>query len=323
MPSPSSTTFQRPDLGQSFEEFDILADREGYIGLRVLKPYPVALKTSNFSKFKVAQLLEDAKLERAPGSGYNRGSNQFDQDNYNCVEYGHEEPLDDSERAIYAYSFDAERVTSDRALMMVLRGAEKRCCDILTSTGNFANTGTAGIWSTASSGKPITDAKVAKLAVRNACGRIPNVGVMDLEAFLTARETAEVLDRIKYSGIDDPKNVTPRILAQAMGLEDLIVAGGMRNSAKHGQTATLTQIWTKTVFWVGVVARSMDLREPCVGRTMLWSGDGPVATDGNVAPAIVEQYRDEPVRSDIYRVRHWAHEKLLFASAGYLITGVI
>lgn len=322
MPSPSSTTFQRPDLGQSFEEFDVVAEREGYIGLRALKPFPSAVKTGNFSVIPVEQLLEDAKLDRAPGSGYSRGKYQFEQASFDCVEYGHEEPLDDSERAMYAYTIDAERVTTDRGLMKVLRGAEKRACDLLLATS--ASTGTAGIWSTASSGTPITDAIVAKLAIRNSTGLRANAGIMDWEAFVRARECAEVLDRIKYSGIDDPKDVTPNILAQAMGLEELIISGGMRNSAKTGQAATFTQIWTKTVFWVGRIARSMDLREPCFGRAVLWTGDGGGSMgDGAVAPAIVEQYRDEPVRSDIFRVRHWMDELTLYNAAGYKITGVL
>jgi hypothetical protein len=45
------------------------------------------------------------------------------------------------------------------------------------------------------------------------------------------------------------------------------------------------------------VASGLDITEPCIGRTFLWTEDSP-------ANPIVESYRDETVRSDIVRVRH-------------------
>jgi hypothetical protein len=61
------------------------------------------------------------------------------------------------------------------------------------------------------------------------------------------------------------------------------------------------------------VATGNDFREPCIGRTFHWAGDGS-SIDG-----AIESYRDEVVRSNIIRVRHDVDEVVLYAQAGHLL----
>ena len=72
MVSPASTTFARPDLGASFEAFDLVAERAGLIGARVLPVFESAIGQGNFSKVPVEQLLQEKSLKRTPGAGYAR-----------------------------------------------------------------------------------------------------------------------------------------------------------------------------------------------------------------------------------------------------------
>jgi len=63
MPSPSApATFNRPDLGLHFEEFDVMASQAGFIGPKLMPTFPASLQTASFSKITVASLLEDFKL---------------------------------------------------------------------------------------------------------------------------------------------------------------------------------------------------------------------------------------------------------------------
>ena len=57
-----------------------------------------------------------------------------------------------------------------------------------------------------------------------------------------------------------------------------------------------------------------DLREPCLGRTFVWSEDSGLLT--------TESYREEQTRGTIYRVRQNTDERLQFVGAGYVLTGV-
>ena len=318
MPSPGTpSTFNRPDLGLHFEEYNVNAASQGFVGPKIMPFLPVALQTASFSKITVASLLEDIKTERAPGAGYERGSYQFEQDSYACIEHGTEEPVDDAERAIYAYSFDVEMQAANRCVARLMRGAEKRIVAPILASAN--TTATAGIWSTSASGKPFTDVMLAAIQVRNRTGIRANAVVMDWAAFEAARACDEVLNRVKFWGGDDPAFVTAEVMARAMNVKYCFISGGMKNTGGHGLPAVLSPIWDKTKCAVLVVPESSDLREPCYGRTFQFTGDGGANGEGGT----VEQYREEIRRSEIIRARHWAHEKVLYSGAVHVVTGVV
>ena len=137
MPGPSSpATFQRPDLGQAYLEFDIMAHIQGFIGLSAMPMTPVGLQASNFTKVLLAQLLnDDRNVKRAPGAGYARQSLEFTQDNYATEERGVEELLDDRDRAIFAYTgVQFEQLAADRAVGAAWCG-RTRASDCLRQRG--------------------------------------------------------------------------------------------------------------------------------------------------------------------------------------------
>ena len=71
-----------------------------------------------------------------------------------------------------------------------------------------------------------------------------------------------------------------------------------------GPDATITNIWDYEYAALIKTASGQDITEPCVGRTFLWTEDSPTNP-------IVEEYREENRRSDIFRVRHNVGEQLI------------
>ena len=64
MPSPSTALATlRPDLGGSFEEFDLAMDRQGFIATRVLPVLEVAKASGVFGKIPIEQLLKVRALQ--------------------------------------------------------------------------------------------------------------------------------------------------------------------------------------------------------------------------------------------------------------------
>ena len=60
MPNPSEAlATQRPDLAQSLEEFDLEADRAGFIGLDILPVFEVDVQAGNFGIIPLEQLLQE------------------------------------------------------------------------------------------------------------------------------------------------------------------------------------------------------------------------------------------------------------------------
>lgn len=326
MPSPSaSLATLRPDLAESFVEFDLAMDQQGFIADEVFPVIDVASQSGTFGKIPIEQLLQSRDTKRAPGSGYARGKFTFQTATYACLEHGAEEPVDDREAKMYAEYFDAEQIASLRAYSAVLRNAEQRVADAVFNTGTWTGseltTAITNEWDSnhAADAVPITDVEAAVNKVYDGSGLWPNALIINRKVFRNLRNLDQIIERINSAGAGNaskPSDITEAMLAQVFDLDYVIVAGASKNSAKEGQSATPAQIWSSEYAMVCKIATTGDFREPCIGRTFHWSDDG--STIGGT----VETYRDETVRSEITRVRHDVDEIVLYPQAGHLLSNV-
>jgi len=322
MPSPkTSLATLRPDLA-SFEEFDLAMDRQGFIGHRVLTVIDVAKASGVFGRIKLVDLLQNRETARAPGSGYSRGSFRFDDETFATKEHGTEEPIDDVEAEMYAEYFDAEQISTQRAYDAVLRNAEKRVAAAVFNTTTWTGTGlTTAVgtkWDVFATATPITDVLAAKKKVWDGVGMWPNALVISRKVFLNLRECAQIVDRIKYAGFQNPvsSEITIASLAQVFDLDMVLVAGAAKNTANEGQVAVIASVWSDTLAMICRIGNTSDFKEPCIGRTFHWNGDGS-DIDGRV-----ETYRDETIRGDVVRVRHQVEEKILYKECGHLLNTI-
>lgn len=321
MPSPSSSlATQRPDLA-TFFEFDLEAEKAGFVASQVFPVVDVASQSGNFGKIPLEQLLQERETLRAPGSGYARGNFTFAPETYACFEHGAEEPIDDREAKMYADYFDAEVVSTARAYGAVLRNAEKRVADAVFNASTFSSytTSVTNEWDDSQNATPAVDVEAAVQSIYDASGLWANALIVNRKVFRNLRNCDSIIDRINSAGAGNPSkasDVTTQMLAQVFDLDHIIVAGSSRNTAKEGQTATPSQIWSDEYAMVCKIATSQDMREPCLGRTFHW------AEDGSSVGGTVESYRDESVRSDIIRVRHDVDEKMLYTAAGHLLSNI-
>lgn len=323
MPSPSSSLATlRPDLA-TFLEFDLESEKAGYIATEVLPVMSVASQAGVFGKIPIEQLLQQRDTQRAPGSGYSRGSFTFTTATYATEEHGAEEPVDDREAKMYAEYFDAEQVSTMRAFSAVLRNAEQRAADLVfnttTWTGASLTTAPTNEWDDAVNAVPVTDVEAAVKKIYENSGLWANALVINRQVFRNLRNSAQVIDRIESAGAGNAtkaRDITVEMLKAVFDLDYIIVAGASRNSAKEGQAATPAQIWSGEYAMVCKIATGNDMREPCIGRTFHWSDDG------SVIGGSVESYRDEVVRGNVIRVRHDVDEVVLYPQAGHLLSNI-
>jgi len=323
MPAPSSSlSTLRPDLQQSFTEFDLAMNMQGFIGQKICPVLDVGRASGNFGRIPIEQLLQNPDVTRAPGSGYARGKFTFKPDTYVTTEFGFEEPVDDVESEMYADYFDAEQVSALRSHHAVLLGYERRVVALMTDTavwtGASLTLGVSVPWDTIATAAPLTDIETAVQAVYANSGLWPNAISLSRIDFRNLRNCAQVIDRVKYSGFMDTRagNITAQAIAQCLDLEEVIVAGSSYNSANDGQAASLGSVWPKGTAMVAHIDRSNDVRRPTVARTFHWS------QDGSTINGTVETYRDETRRSDIVRTRHQTGEKVMYKQAGFTLTGL-
>lgn len=315
----TSTSLPRQDLAASLMSTAMLwtpiAD--------VLFPeFPTPKKSGGFGVVPAKALLQRADVARAKDGGYNRTTWVFQDDSYSCKEYGHEERADDSERENYSDVLDYEMVLAHRGRMILAREREARVTSIVLNTTNFPLSGNTGktvstAWTNTSTATPIADCASARDGIRNRYGITGDCIVIPISRWDYLWQNSSIRDGMKYVVKVDVPDVTDMAaraaLAQALGFRELFIGDMPYDSADEGQTVSISNLWTATRAFVFRRARTRDLAEPCLGRTMAWQQDGGVLA--------VEEYRSEDRRSDVYRVRQHVQEKKLL-DIGYLLDGI-
>lgn len=326
MPRPSeSTARRRPDLGVVAYELMLNGPTLGFIGLHAMPIFPTEVQTSYYPIIPAQALAKLPNTKRAEHGGYTRDSWEFKDGTYKTEEHGLEEPLDDRERkrlqGIYK-QMDFENLAVGRAMNKILLSQEKRIADKLFNTSNFTNAAVGTAWSDHANATPIDDVKDAKATVRKKTGLLPNALIIGWDVFEHLTRCADITNELAYTNPMSQKALDAQIatIATALGVERLLVGGAILDSAKKGKPFTPADLWSSSYALLARVSSgARDLEEPCIGRTFYWQEDG--GADEDMEP-VVEDYRDEAKRADIYRVRHDVDECFVFTGAGYLLTGI-
>lgn len=314
----TSTSIPRGDLMGSLME---APSQQNYLALQIYPAFPVPSKTGAFGTIPLeAMVTLPSNLGREAKGGYTRSDWTFEEQTYACKEYGHEEVADDGEAKIYANYFNYEQVMSARGFGIVKLKQEVRLKTLLHNTTTFPLSGNTGLdtsvtWVTAATADPIGDVSAGIAGVRARCGLKADAMQISFNTWRALWECDAVRQSMKYvtaMTVPDPTNVdAANTLAKTLGLSKILIADAFYNSAAKGATPVVADVWSDSYAFLFVSAKTNDIGEPCLGRTMSYAEDGGVLT--------VEQYRDEKVRSDIYRVRQVVQEKTLYTACGYLL----
>jgi len=314
-----ATAISRPDLGAIAYEYLGEASQRGFVGLSLLPIFETPKQSAQYPVIPMEAILKTKDTTRAPRGAYNRDDYKFELGTYSCQDRGHEEPLDDIESESYRIYFDAEEVATKRAIDKVLRAQEIRIASKLFNATNLSHKDVSVPWNTAATATPQGDVNTAKKAMRDTMGILPNVVAMGWWAFVNLLNTSEIKTALRYTspiemgGFEAQKAA----IAQYLGVSQVLVGGAVKDSAGKGKATVIADVWDDEYVLLAAVANSpRDLQEPCIGRTFLWTEDSPQ----NV---VVESYREEQIRSNIYRVRHNVDECFVFSGAGYLLGNII
>lgn len=297
----------RPDLGVRVMEY-VETMATAPIGLQVMPIYETTLNASTFPVIPVEALLKLPDTKRAMRGNYGRDDWEYERGKFACDENGWEEPVDDGERKLVEgeiYTGAADEMAVDRSMGIVMKSQEKRIADKVFNATNFTANAVTTEWDTAATCTPVDDVNDGINTVRMTCGMLPNALVISFSTFLNLKVADQVVDKLKYTfpGID-LNRMTSAQLAQVFNVDRVLVGGSVYDSAKKGKAASISDLWSNEYAMLTRVASGRNIKEPCIGRTFLWTEDSAVN-------AIVESYREEAIKSDVFRVRHNTDEKLL------------
>ena len=296
----------RPDLGETVIE----AGQDptgGFIGLRIMPPYTTPFDTGTFDVIPTEVLLKMEDVSRQDRGAYNRSGWSYEKGHYLTRDKGHEEPIDDNEfkRLETKRPGLADEIAVMRGMGIILRAQEARIASKVMDPGTFDVSDLSAPWDAPETAKPISEINAKKRIYRAKCGMLPNALILSWSSRENICQAEEVINRLKYTfpGID-LNNITDEQLARILKIPYVLVGNAMYDAADKNQAAEYTDIWSNDYAALTRISQSEDLTDPCIGRTFIWDSDSK-------ADPIVEVYRENQIRSDVYRTRHHVDECLI------------
>jgi hypothetical protein len=172
----------------------------------------------------------------------------------------------------------------------------------------------------------IIDEQMSAIALRT--GKKPNVLTISDPVMSKLKLNANVRGLITGAGSVSAAAVTPAQIAAYLGLDEVIVASAVKNSAIQGQAMTGGWVWGDYAL-LSVRPKVPGLRIMSLGNTFAWSKAltalaGSAGDQGALnGYQMVQRYWWQPTLSDIVEVHKHYDQKLVAKDAGCLFTNCI
>jgi hypothetical protein len=308
----------RADL--SGHVFETAEWEKNLVGSRVLPIINVDAQQGQYPVFKKTkgQLLKRTVKARAAYGAFPRSTTSYEQDTYNCQEWGHEQAVDDTVAKNVKRFFDAELIATNLARRKLLLDYEIRTAAAVFNTTNFSATNSGAAYTSANLAtfdfaldvEGIKDSLISQ-------GESPNTIVIPFQVWSRIKASTKFQNRLRGAGLssDSVLNVSAEAAAEVLELENVIIAKSVYDSAAEGQTFTSALIWANTYCWLGKVTSAgtpAAMLQGGAGYTLNWSQFGP--------PVGISTYREENVKSDIVRAEQCTAEEIVNGAAGALLT---
>lgn len=191
----------------------------------------------------------------------------------------------------------------------------------------WTGAGTAGVyyWDDDTNGNFIANINDGITAVKETqgAGRPPNLLAMDEKVLRKLMQTQEFQDRAKYTmgpaATTASLEQAAALLANMVGVARVVYCpAGLKNTAKKGQSATVSSIWGENVFLL-YVEPSPGFQTASFGVTVVWNGQNAGVSGGYS----VERTRLALRKSDGVIVNRYYDQKVLSATSGYWFANVL
>lgn len=222
---------------------------EGLVGELVLPELQVQQSSGKLAKYGTSHLRIEHSAVGGRGAYRRVEAMVRDSNSYLIKGHGLEGLVTPDDYRNYDQPFKPESEETEGITSMLLLEKEKALADSLSSTSVLTqNTTLSGITqlSDYANSAALSVFKTARLAIRNGCGAIPNVAIMDWQVADVLRYHPELLDSLGFK-YTKPGGLADDDLAKAMGVQKLMIANAMYESANEGQTSSLAPVWGKHI----------------------------------------------------------------------------
>jgi hypothetical protein len=322
-PTPSDLHVDKylTDLSVAFVQ-----DASQFVAGKVFPVVGVSKQSDKYPVFPKGFFWRDLFRPRPLGGAAPLVGYEISEDSYIATEYALAHAIDDR---VYANTDDPLDPRRSAVNLLTQQAMIQR--DRLWATTFFAaslwDTDWTGVDATPGAGEllrwnvaasdPIGDIHAQIDAVHAVTGFRPNKLVLGMDVITVLLNHADVLDRIKYTQF----GMTSRqILATLLQVDEILVPGGVYESAAEGATSSIGLIANAKDALLIYSAPSPGIEVPSAGYTFAWTGllAGTAAFGG-----VVSTMREERNHSDIIEMRQAYDMKLVASELGVFFDGIV
>jgi len=288
-----------------------------FIADKVLPVLNVAKESDKFYTFDRTDTTTLPFTQRADGAEAPETSWDVSTDTYQCEEYALKDIVTDRARKNADSPLDMEGDTTRFLTELIMLDRERRVAAAVFNGSTFSSY-TAALsgndrWDvyTDADSDPQADVQTGKNSVLLNTGKMANTVIMGYEVFEDLILHPNVLDIIKYTGTSSkPATVNETTLAEAFGVEQVLVGRSSYNSADEGATASYAFNWGKSVM-IAYIAPTPPRKGLTLGATF------------RAQPFSVSRWREDRRKGDAIEVSIVDDEKIIAAACGYYFTTVV
>lgn len=255
-----------------------MMDQEDFIADKVFPIVPVDKKSDKYFTYDQNDWMRDEAEKRAPSTESAGGGYQHADDSYSCDIWAFHKDISREVMDNYDNPLDPKRDATEFVTQKLLIKREREFASNFMTTGVWGTDLTGGgssddfhEFDDYTDSTPIKTVKEAKRTVKKSTGFMPNVLAMGGEVWDVLSEHPDVIDKVKYtrSAID----LSPDLVASAMGLDRIVVAEGVYADNEEGDTDSYKHIVGKTMLLAYVPDRP-SLLTPSAGYIFSWNNYG-------------------------------------------------
>lgn len=293
-----------------------IQDQNAYVASKVFPTIPVEKQSDKYFIYTKADWFRDEAQLRAPatesaGSGYNLSTAT-----YSASVYAFHKDVDDQVRANSDNPLNPDRdATTFVTQRMLLRQEIQWASEFFTTSVWATDSTPTNLWNDYTASDPIGDVETAKATILTSTGYLPNTMVMGYDVFRQLRNHPDIVDRVKYTSAND---VTEDILARFFGVERILVARAVKNTALEGASASMSSIVGKNAA-LYYVAPSAGVLTPSAGYQFAWRG----VSDGMGANIGITRFRMPELRADRIEAQMAWDNKVIASDLGYFFSACV
>jgi hypothetical protein len=268
---------------------------DNFIATKVFPIVPVDKQSDLYFKYTKEDWFRDDAQVRADGTEAATSGYGLTTDNYFAYVYAIKKAVGDQTMANFDSPLDPLRDAAKFTAQLILNRLENQFVSDFIKTGVWGTdyTGVAGSpsagefkqWSDLANSDPIQDVEAGKAQILSTTGFEANKLVLGYDVYKTLRNHPDIIDRVKYTGNQVPDTA---YLAQLFGVDEVLVAKAVKNTANEGQSGSFSFSFGKSALLVHS-APAPSVLTPSAGYCFQWRG----VSEGLGLTVGTKQYRLE------------------------------